>query len=337
MDACFEGSAQAGSEIAIAPRAGSELVTPASTLRDQLAAAWIMEVGNGSENTAAAYRGDITTFFGWADEAGLDVLALLPVHVAGYRRWLQTAEHAGRYRGSRKLSPATVARKLSAVSSWFRFGMLNAPGLVATNPADAERSKRPTVPQVSLTMGLSREEADQLRRVALARGTREYALVQLLLGTGLRVSEVCNADTGDLKREGTSWYLEVVRKGGARSLVGVPDPAARALRRYMRGRRGPLFQGNAGERMTRRQAAYWITAMTKAAGITKTISPHSMRHTVATMLLDSGVSISDVQSLLGHTTIATTARYDRARRERNNPGTAVLATIIEDDLPDVAV
>lgn len=307
--------------------------------RDVLARAWLDAMANDSAHTAAAYRGDITTFFEWVDANGLDVFTLLPAAVDQYRAHLQ-GEHVGRYVNSRKLRPATVARKLTAVSSFYRYGQRQGTGIVRWNPV--ERVRRPRPPRSSSTLGLDRTELEALLAVARNRGTREYALVMLLSGTGLRISEVCNADTGDLVRENGRWYLRVVRKGGDEGLVGVPDPAARAVRRYMRGRRGPLFQGNGGERMTRRQAAHWLQTMAdQALGRPgepghKRISPHSLRHTLATYLLDAGVSIVDVQAQLGHTTIATTARYDRARRERNNPSVAAMAALLEDGLPDVS-
>lgn len=313
---------------------------PSLSERDALARAWLDAVANDSGHTASAYRTDIAGFFEWVDAAGLDVFSLLPAVLDQYRKHLQTGEHTGRYVNQRKLKPATVARKLTAVSSFYKYGQRQGTGLVRWNPV--EHIRRPKPPRTSTTLGLDQVELSALLDVARRRGPREYALVMLLAGTGLRISEVCNADTGDLVRESGRWYLRVVRKGGEEGLVGVADPCARAVRRYMRGRRGPLFQGNDGERMTRRQAAHWIQAMANdALGKPgqpghKRITPHSLRHTIATTLLDQGISISDVQALLGHTTIATTARYDRARRERSNPAVAAMAAILEDGTPDVS-
>jgi len=310
---------------------GDHDLVQALPIREAHALAWLQAHENDSPHTAARYRRDIAVFFQWADDNGYDIFKMIPWHIDQYRRWLQTAEHVGRYRRKLKLSRQTIAGRISAVSSFYRYCRANSPRLVSVNPA--QDVSRPRVARESQTLGLTADEATAIRAAARERGAREYALIQLLLGTGLRISEVTRADTGDFVQEGDTCYLRIVRKGGERDLVEVPVPAVRALRRYLDGRDGPLFLSSDGQRMTRRQAAHWIRGLAIAAGVPRVrpISPHSLRHTVATLALDAGVSLRDLQVLLGHKSTETTARYDRARRNRNNPASKALAAIIEDD------
>ncbi|MCW2901714.1 MAG: integrase family protein [Streptosporangiaceae bacterium] len=333
------------------PRSGGTLAVPGADARDALARAWIESHENDSRHTAERYARDVPgwswrdgtadftaerapgSFFRWADENGYDVFVMLPWHVEQYRRHLQTAEHVGRYKASRRLSDSTIAGKIAAASSFYSYCQRQSRHQVIPNPTLG--SKRPKVSTRSKTLGLSKDEVDTMLRVAQQRGSREYALVMLLVTTGLRVSEMCELDTGDLVRDGDEWMVRAVRKGSSDSvLVPVPDPTARALRRYMRGRRGPMFQRTDGQRMTRQAAAYTLGALAKDAGITKTITPHSLRHTATTLALQAGVAILDVQALMGHASVSTTARYDRALRMRDNPAAAALGAMFEDGLPD---
>lgn len=330
MEHAYLGS----SEVAVlAPGEQLPAARPSVAERDLIAAKWIAERGVSSKHTAARYRRDITVFFEWADAAGYDVFSMLPWHIGEYAGWLQQAEHVGRYRGSTRLSPATRAGRLNAVSAFYRFVQENVRTTFIPNPA--EFVKRPKVSRESKTRGLDTTELTALREVAQKRGLREYALVQLLAGTGLRISEAVEADTGDLQREGDVWYLYVVRKGGEdQEPVQVPAPAVRALRRYIGPRRGPLFLDNKGQRLSRQAAGNRLRSMATAAEISgRKISPHSLRHTATTLLLDQGVNMRDVQVFMGHRSTETTARYDRANRRKNNPAAAAMAAIIADDLP----
>lgn len=313
----------------------------ARQLRDELARGWWESFEDDSPNTAERYRRDITQFFAWADANGYDVFQMIPWHIQQFRAWLGQPDRVQRYTRKTKLSDATIAGRVAAVSSFYRYAQEQA-GRRGFVPNPAEGVRRPKVSKESQTAGLTEDEVKAVLRVAATRGRREYALVMLLASTGLRVSEVCQLDTGDLVRDAGTWALRVVRKGYGSTAVFVtcPDPAARALRRYMRGRRGPMFKGNDGERMTRRQAAYWVKAMTaQALGRPEDggprVSPHSFRHTATTIALNRGVPLADVAALMGHVSTQTTARYDRANRRRDNAAARALAEVFEDDLPDV--
>lgn len=304
------------------PRA--EVAERQPAVRDRTAGAWLLS--KHSANTQDAYRRDIGTFFGWADTYRVDVLTAMQMHLDGYRRWLETADHSTRYHGRRSYSPSTVARKLTAVSSFYDYAVRHAG--VASNPMS--HVDRPTVSGESMTAGLTRSEVERLLSAATTSGPRLRALVLLLLGTGMRVSEAVKADTGDIDTDRGKRVLLVTRKGGKRQRLVVPEAADRALAEYLRGRRGPLFLDTPGTgRMTRQQADYYLSRLSVAAGIEVRISPHVLRHAAATLALDAGAPLRDVQVQLGHASPETTARYDRARRDLDNAAARALAALVD--------
>jgi integrase/recombinase XerD len=295
-------------------------------VRQMLAAMWLQSVR--SPNTRVAYEQDIGHYFRWLDEWSIDALHALQVHVDAYRNHLLTGDHAGRYLGRRSYAPSTVARKLVAVSSFYRYAVRNSNGAVLSNPC--EHVARPEVSNESMTPGLSDDEVAQLLDAATAAGPRLRALVLLLVGTGLRVSEAVKADTGDLTVERGRRVLLVTRKGGKRQRVRLPVEVDRALVEYLRGRQGPLFLDTPGKRrMTRQQADYYLRRLARAAGIETPVSPHVLRHTAATHALNDGAGLRDVQVQLGHARPDTTARYDRARRDLDNAAARSLAALVD--------
>lgn len=295
--------------------------------RDEIAEKWLREKGARSEHTASRYRRDVTVYFEWADSKGYDVFAVRPWQIGEY-----TADLKDGWNGELKAS--TRAGRINAVSAFYRFVQQQSRDYVLPNPAEAVA--RPEVSRRSKTRRLDADELTRLRDVARFQ-PQVYALVQLLVGAGLRISEALGADTQHLRREGAEWYLYVVRKGSEdRVPVQVPVEAVRAVRVYLGARKGPLFVDRSGNRLSRRAAAKKVQSAAIRAGIKdRNVSPHSLRHTATTLALDAGVPIRDVQVQMGHSSTETTARYDRDNRERNNPTVAALGRIIADDLTDV--
>jgi integrase/recombinase XerD len=342
MDPTISELPEINSEIALLPPTARLANTADHTSRDNLARGWWESYEDDAPNTAERYRRDIALFFTWADTNGHDVFNMIPWHIQRYRAWLALPDRVTRYTRKTKLSDSTIAGRIAAVSSFYRYAQEQA-GRRGFVPNPAEGVRRPKPSTESQTTGLTEDEVKAILGVAEKCGQREYALVLLLATVGLRVSEACQLDTGDLVRDQGEWMLWVKRKGhgDTRVLVACPEPTARALRRHMRGRRGAMFHGNDGERMTRRQAAHWIKAMTaQALGRTQDggprISPHSFRHTATTLALSqAGVSHADVAAQMGHTTTQTTARYDRANRRKNNAAAKALGALFDDGLPDV--
>jgi len=152
------------------------------------------------------------------------------------------------------------------------------------------------------------------------------ALLALLTLNGLRVSEACGADVGDLGVERGHRVLTVTRKRGRVERVPLAPPTVEALEDYLGARTaGPLFVDRRGNRLDRHDAARVVRRVARAAGITKHLTPHSLRHTAVTLALDAGVPLRDVQDMAGHADPRTTRRYDRARQSLDRHATYALA------------
>jgi integrase/recombinase XerD len=218
----------------------------------------------------------------------------------------------------RGLSPRSQARALSAIRGLHR--LLHAERIAPHDPTDEIDSPRPGR---SLPGLLSREEIDRLlsgpdRRSAA--GLRDLAMLELLYATGLRVSELVGLQANDVDLE--SRVLIARGKGSKERLVPVGAPAAEAVKQYLaarerllRGRRSrDLFVTPRGRRMTRQGFAKLLDRYARAAGIPRRISPHKLRHSFATHLLEGGADLRAVQAMLGHADIATTQIYTHVDR-----------------------
>jgi integrase/recombinase XerD len=269
-------------------------------------AAW--KLAQSSPHTLRAYSRSMAGYCSWLDARGLDLLSVKRPIIDGYRHTLAGA-------------PATVAAKLGALSSFYRYAV--SADLIAGNPA--ELVKRPRVDaDHSDTQGLSKDQAKALLEAARADGPRTHALVSLLLFTGIRLSEALNAGTTDYGHDTGHRTLRIRRKGGKDGKVAVPAPAVEALNAYLgttgrevvAGTAGgglPIFTTATGKRWNPSEAFRTVQRLAKAAGLEGQISPHSLRHTFATIALDAGTTLHDLQDSMGHADPRTTRRYDRAR------------------------
>ena len=271
----------------------------------QIIAAW--QLAQTSRHTLAAYTRNLSDYCAWLDSKGADLLAAERVHVNAYRHALAGA-------------PATVARKLAALSSFYRYAL--ADGVVDRNPV--ETVARPNIDaDHSVTQGLTRDQAKALLAAARDDSPRSHALVSLLMFTGIRVSEALNASTADYGHDTGHRTLTVQRKGGKVAKVAVPAPAVAALNAYLNtsgtelvtgaGGSLPIFTTTTGKPWNRSEVFRTIQRLARKAGIPGQISPHSLRHTFATIALDSGTALHDLQDSMGHADPRTTRRYDRAR------------------------
>lgn len=280
--------------------------TPVNLERHRvLVGAWLASLG--SENTRRAYRRNFIDFATWLDQSGIDLLAVGRVHVDVYRQTLQGAA-------------STVARKLAAVSSFYSYAVSD--GKAEANPVALV--KRPRVDaDASSTQGMTKEQAQELHRVAVADGRRSGALVALLLTSGVRIGEALGATTADLGHDAGHRVLMVTRKGGKRAKVALAPAAVAALEIYL-GAAGaslelatsaprPIFTTATGKRWAASEAFRTVQRLAKKAQIPGHVSPHSMRHTFATIYLDAGGTLRDLQDSMGHADTRTTRRYDRAR------------------------
>jgi len=254
---------------------------------------------------------------------------------AGRRGWGEVSRadvqaHLGSLLEAR-ISARSQARALSAIRSLHR--LLLAERVAPADPTDevdAPRGAR-RLPEL-----LSRDEVDRLLaapRGAGAPAVRDRAMLELLYATGLRVSELVGLDVNQVDLE--SRVVLARGKGSKERLVPVGAPAAEALRRWLAGPRERMLRGRRsrdlfvtprGRRMTRQGFWKLLGRHARAAGIRRRISPHKLRHSFATHLLEGGADLRAVQSMLGHADVATTEIYthvDRthARRlhERHHP------------------
>ncbi len=220
---------------------------------------------------------------------------------------------------------STVARRLSTLVSLYRY--CEQEGLIERNPALNVR--RPRVDYESRTLGLDRNELGAFLVQAGLGSPRDAALASVLALNGLRISEELNADVDDLDFERGHRTLKIVRKGSKHVTVPLAPRTSRVLDLYVGERAsGPLFLGAGGGRMDRYAADRMVKRLARRAGITKAISPHSLRHSFITAALDAGVPLRDVQEAASHADPRTTMRYDRGRLSLDRHATYVVAAFV---------
>ncbi|MEU7589595.1 tyrosine-type recombinase/integrase [Micromonospora sp. NPDC049230] len=290
-----------------------------------------------SEHTRDAYRRDVTGWLRWCASRDLDPLRVTFLHVNEYARALESTIGA---RSGRPLTPATVARRLSALSSWYDF--LVKLGGVAANPVSGV--DRPRVDRDhSATIGLTPEEVDALLGAADAdtgpTAARNRAALALLADLGLRVGELISLDLTDLGTERGHRSVRFVGKGGKQRRRALTPGTGYAVDAYLAQRAaatgvpvpqltGPLLVTASGARLDRHSVFRMVRRLARAAGIPAwaKLSPHSLRHAFATTARSEGVPLEDVQDAMGHADPRTTRRYDRDRHNLDrDPAYAVWA------------
>jgi len=273
-----------------------------------------------ADATLAAYRSDLLDFAASRGaSAGWDASVETPVHYLS----ALGAPAAGRRAA---LRPTTLRRRAASIWGFYRF--CYAEGVIETDLAgrfDLPRQTR-LLPEV-----LTVEEVERLldaRTGESAASLRDRALLELLYASGLRISEAVGLDLDDIDLDVA--LVRVIGKGDRERQVPVGEVAIAWLRRYVAevrpgwlnrfkgdGRHGgPLFLSVRGERLDRRRAWEMLVAAARAAGLKDGISPHTLRHSFATHLLEGGADLRIVQELLGHASINTTQLYTHLTGER---------------------
>ena len=279
-----------------------------------------VELGR-SPLTIDAYQRDLRRYAAFLDRDGTDLLAARPEQLEAFRRALE----------SEGLAASSVTRTLVAVRRLHRWAVVE--GLCEADPSSALES--PGLP-MPLPKALSEAQVgalyDEVER-ALATdpspsNLRDLALLELLYGTGARVSEVCGLDLGDVDLDGS--LVRLLGKRSKERIVPVGRPARRALEHWFdRGRPAlvpaawrrrddarAVFLGRRGGRLTRQGVWLVLQRWATPAGLSEVVSPHVLRHSCATHLLDHGADIRTVQELLGHVSISTTQVYTRVADDR---------------------
>ncbi len=273
---------------------------------------------NASTHTIDSYRRDLFQFrdflmsgSGAGGRESLDIETVGGDSISAFARTL--------YSSSKRSS---IARKLSAIRSFFRF--LAKKGILEHNPAALVSS--PKVEKVLPPVLTVDEAADLVDGPLKAppkgpKRVRDLAVLEVLYSSGIRVSELVGLDVRDVDLE--SGRMRVLGKGKRERIAYLGTRAVEALRRYLDCRKditpqgnSPLFAGRGGGRLSQRTVQRIVRTYARASGIDKDPTPHTLRHSFATHLLDSGADLRSIQEMLGHKNLSTTQRYTRVSVER---------------------
>jgi integrase/recombinase XerC len=274
-----------------------------------------------SPNTCRAYRNDLEHFLaflcahgkeGQQDAKEVDIHAVDDIVIRSYLAFLYD-----------KNQKSTIARKLSALRSFFRFLMKK--GAIDTNPAESILTpKRGRAVPRYLPVDEIFRLLDGMKGESLL-ALRNRAILETLYSTGIRVAELAGMNVGDVDFE--KGFVRVVGKGNKERSTPVGKRALACIRTYL-DRRGkaaesdgingsePLLLNNRGGRLTTRSIARLLEKVVRQLGVMHPISPHGLRHTFATHMLDAGADLRVVQELLGHASLTTTQRYTHVSIDR---------------------
>ena len=266
-----------------------------------------------ARNSVDSYARDLNGLADFADRLGVAIETLTRTDLEGHVRDLMAE---GR-------SPRSVARAVACYRGFFRFLVID--GRLTVNPAD---DLRPPRAWKVLPRYLAVEDVDRLieqPNVSTPRGLRDRALIELLYATGMRVSELLSLRPADVNLEAS--YLTCSGKGSKQRIVPIGDEAGDWVKRYLREGRAALLGKRSSPRLfvnakgggpglTR--VGFWkiLKAYARQAGLTKGLSPHMLRHSFATHLLERGADLRAIQMMLGHADLSTTQIYTHVLEQR---------------------
>ena len=266
-----------------------------------------------ARNSVDSYARDLSGLADFAGKTGMRIEALTRADLEGHVRDLMAE---GR-------SPRSVARAVACYRGFFRFLVID--GRLTTNPAD---DLRPPRAWKVLPRYLAVEDVDRLMEqpiVNTPRGLRDRALIELLYATGMRVSELVALRPADVQLEAS--YLTCTGKGDKQRIVPIGDEAAAWVKRYLqqsravllgRRRSARLFVNARGGGVGLTRVGFWkiLKNYARQAGITRSLSPHMLRHSFATHLLERGADLRAIQMMLGHADLSTTQIYTHVLEQR---------------------
>ncbi|HUL21066.1 MAG TPA: tyrosine recombinase XerC [Thermodesulfobacteriota bacterium] len=270
---------------------------------------------NASPHTCRCYRKDLEGFEDFLKGSGMYLSASGGVEIEKADRIAIRKYMSFLHRKNKKSS---IARKISTLRSFFKY--LTREQVIASNPA-----KSVSTPKVEKTLPTTLT-VDEAFRLMDSPGTipekpseasqesrlRDRAILELLYSSGLRVSELVGLNLDQLNSD--LGIVRVMGKGRKERIVPVGMKALEALKAYVEERgvsRGeePIFTNSFGGRLTTRSVGRLVKKYTRHSGIFRRVSPHSLRHTFATHLLDAGADIREIQEMLGHASLSTTQKY----------------------------
>ena len=266
-----------------------------------------------ASNTISAYRLDIEKFFHYLSTNQLSLEQVTPEQLSFYVAWLRGMENT-----EFKIGESSIARNIISIRSYFTYlakeHKFNNPSSNFKPPKIGKRlPKALTIDQVMSMLNIAGTDLIS---------SRDKALVELLYATGARVSELINLNTLDIStsdtQAGTTTTVKLKGKGGKERIVPIGSFAVAAVNDYLvRSRptllkvstQKALFLNQRGGRLSRQSAWNLVAKAAERAGLSDQVTPHSMRHSFATHLLDGGADIRVVQELLGHSSVTTTQIY----------------------------
>ena len=266
-----------------------------------------------ASNTISAYRLDIEKFFHYLSTNQLSLEQVTPEHLSSYVAWLRGMENT-----EFKIGEPSIARNIISIRSYFTYlakeHKFNNPSSNFKPPKIGKRlPKALTIDQVMSMLNIAGTDLIS---------SRDKALVELLYATGARVSELINLNTLDIStfdsESGSTTTVKLKGKGGKERVVPIGSFAVAAVNDYLiRSRpsllkvstQKALFLNQRGGRLSRQSAWNLVAKAAERAGLSDQVTPHSMRHSFATHLLDGGADIRVVQELLGHSSVTTTQIY----------------------------
>lgn len=278
---------------------------------------WLVVERGRAKKTIEAYRRDLLAYVAWLDIRGLGIGSASEPDLID---WLNSRQAAGR-------AASTVARELAAVRSFHRYAASE--GLLRTDPTAA--LEIPKVP-MGLPKALSEDQVNELLGAVDASspsGVRDVAILEVLYGAGLRISELTGLSIADIDLDAR--MLRAFGKGSKERVVPIGAMAQAALVTYLGPAGRPqleperwgsredseaIFLNRRGGRLSRQGAWGVVKKYGSAVGLGAKLSPHVLRHSCATHMLDHGADIRIVQELLGHASITTTQVYTKVSQER---------------------
>jgi integrase/recombinase XerC len=276
---------------------------------------YILKQRGYSVHTVSAYRRDLEQFVEYLGETDAEARIMKPGQVTKdhIRDFLSDLTRHG-------LNKSSIARKLASLKAYF--GYLDRLGLIQNNPTTIIVG-----PKLEKRLPKYLHESEINRSIRMIdsgsdAGIRDRAILELFYGTGMRLSELVGLDIGDIDFSGGT--VRVLGKGGKQRIMPIGRTATKVLRGYLevRGRFSPaaqdkaLFLNTHGERISARGVQFLVRKALAEGSEKKRLSPHMLRHSFATHLLDHGADLQAVKELLGHASLSTTQTYTHLTRDR---------------------
>lgn len=265
---------------------------------------YLKEELNYSEYTIKNYQLDLTDFFKYVNASNIDFLNIENIHIRGYLKYLDTCN----------LKNTTISRRISALRTFYNY--LLEKGFVKSNIF--LNVKNPKL-EKKLPNYLNYTEIEELLAsidTSNSEGLERRLLIEMFYSTGCRVGEMVNVKISDIDFYNKT--IKVMGKGSKERIVYYGDYASKYLEDYLKNkdRKGYLFTNKEGEKLTIEEVEYIVRDIMKHISIKTHVTPHTLRHTFATHLLNNGADIRTVQELLGHANLSTTGIYTHVSSDR---------------------